>query len=298
MKKLLNAKRLLFVVLFVSIFILFSHVIGARGQGQSISMPNTMTATATATATEAPSSQHQIDQLLKTYTEVLNVSQSAVEEVHTTTNKILDWVGILFSALTITGLGGAALLSWFGKNASDKANVAQQKAVEALDIIQKTEIRTTDLEKRNNLAIISSNELTQKQNYLLSQIDTAEKLLHSLQAEISQLKSSGEKDRQVNKKPLTLVQIDEFGMQALSGSPIERDSATLSLIEMSTRSDAVVRRRVAKALGILDDYDEKVAMRLKEMAESDHAKGVRKEAEKSLKLIEAKKPKKTTRRKS
>lgn len=281
-------------VLFSTFILFFLGVDKVGGQVQPTSTPNIPTATQLPTFPP----QQQVDNLLKTYTEVLEVSKSAVEEVHTTTDKILNWVGILFTALTVSGLGGAALLSFYGKNASDKANAAQQKAVEAFDIILKTESKTAELEKRNNAATESTNELTQKQNNLRSQIDAAEKLLHSLQIEISQLKSSGESDRQVIKKPLALVQVDEYGMQALSGNPVEKSNSILALIEMSNRSDAVIQRRAVKALGALDEYDERAAKQLKQLINSDAAQGVRKEAEKTLKLIEAKKPKKPTRRKS
>lgn len=281
-------------VLFLTFVLFFLEVSKVRGQVQPTSTPNIPTATQLPTFPP----QQQVDNLLKTYTEVLEVSKSAVEEVHTTTDKILNWVGILFTALTISGLGGAALLSFYGKNASDKANAAQQKATEAYEVIQKTEMKTTELEKRNNAALEAANELANKQNYLLSQIETAEKNLQLLQIEMSQLKSSGESDRQVIRKPLELVQVDEYGMQALSGNQQEKEGSILALIEMSKRADAVIRRRTVKALGMLDEYDIRVENRLREMQKADLAQGVRKEAEKSLKLIEAKKPKKTTRRKS
>lgn len=281
-------------VLFSTFILFFLEVDKVGGQVQPTSTPNIPTATQLPTFPP----QQQVDDLLKTYTEVLEVSKSAVEEVHTTTDKILNWVGILFTALTISGLGGAALLSFYGKNASDKANAAQQKATEAYEVIQKTEMKTTELEKRNDAALEAANELANKQNHLLSQIETAEKHLQLLQTEMAQLKRSGESDRQVIRKPLELVQIDEYGMQALSGNQQEKEGSILALLEMSKRADAVIRRRTVKALGMLDEYDIRVENRLREMKKADLAQGVRKEAEKSLKLIEAKKPKKTTRQKS
>jgi hypothetical protein len=187
------------------------------------------------------------------------------------------------------------LLSTFAKRASDKATAAQQNALEALDVIKGTAKKMAELKKRNGEAIKTTNELTQKQNTLLKQIERAEKTLNGLQTEIAQIKSSGEKDRQVLKKPLTMVQIDEYGMQLLGGTPSEKDSALSALIEMSTRNDAVVRRRSVKSLGVLEEYDERVAKRLKEIIDSDPAQGVRKEAIRILKLMEAKRSKKATR---
>jgi len=296
MKKTLSSRVILIGLFLVGITLLFTNVPIAYGQTQPTVVPATPTVEKTETA--VPPSQQQIDDLLKTYQEVLASSKSAVEEVHTTANNVLDLVGKMFTALTIVGIAGTGLFTYLGQRASDKANAAQQKATEALDNLQRLDAKAIELERRNTSAIESTNELTHKQNNLRSQIDAAEKLLRSLQAEFTQLKSSGENDRQVIKKPLALVQVDEYGMQALSGSPMEKSNSILALIEMSNRSDAVVQRRAVKALGILDEYDERVVKRLKDIIESDVAQGVRKEAEKSLKFIESKKPKKTPRRKA
>jgi hypothetical protein len=255
------------------------------------------TLTVTPSGTSNPPAQQEIDNIPDIYREVLETSKSAVEEIHTTADKLLSLVGLLFTALTVSGLGAAALLTWYGQRASDRATAAQQKAAEAFDTIQRIEMKASDLEKRNNLVLASTDELTQKQDYLRTQIVAAEKLLQTLQAEISRLKSGGEKDRQVLKKPLTLVQIDDYGMQLLSGAPSEKDSAISVLLELSTRTDAVIRRRAIKALGVLESYDERVAKRLQEVISSDSAEGVRKEAEKSLRFIEAKRNKKTAKRK-
>lgn len=279
---------------------LFLGVIEVGSQGQPTALPVDQTSTPTLipTATATFTMDQQAGDLLKTYKEVLEVSKNTVEEVHTTANNVLDVVGVIFTFLSIVLIGGTGFFTWFSRSASDKADAAQQKATEALDNLKKLDAKTIELEKRNGSALQTANELTQKQNDLGLQIGAAEKLLHSLQTEIAQVKSSGEQDRQFIKKPLTLVQIDEYIMQALSGNPKEKEGAKLSLIEMSNRSDAVVRRKTIKALGMLDEYDVGVVSRLKEVIETDSAQGVRKEAQKTLKLIEAKKPKTTTRRKS
>jgi hypothetical protein len=82
----------------------------------------------------------------------------------------------------------------------------------------------------------------------------------------------------------------------LSDEPEEKDSSILSLIEMSnrydTKSDAVIRRKAVKVFGILKECDERIVKRLKEIIETDPAQGVRKEAEKSLKIIETSRNKK------
>ena len=295
-----NAYRLSMVLGFLFTFTaLFINVNKVHGQSQqSTLIPFTLTSTPTPTPTQTViptitatlTFDQQAGDLLATYKEVLDTSQRSIEEVHKTTNELLDFVKTIFVALTIGGLGSATLLSWFGQRASDKANSAQQKAIETLEIIQRTETKSSEIEKRNNLVLESSNELAQKQITLRVQIEAAEKLLHSLEQEFYQLKSSGERDRQVIKKPLTLVQVDEYAMQALSDEPEEKNSSILSLIEMSRRNDAkpdaVIRRKAVKVFGILEEYDERVVKRLKEIIEEDPAQGVRKEAEKSLKLIE------------
>mgnify|MGYP001492418720 CR=1 FL=1 len=296
MKK-LHYPRICFVVFIIAGFVLlFINLPRVYGQTQPVTpyltqtFAETPTLTTTPTLTATLTFQQQTDGLLITYKEVLDTSKRTIDEVHTTANGVLDFVKTMFIALTIGGLGGAGLLSWFGQRASDKANTAQQKALEALDIIQKTETKTAELEKRNNLVLNTTVDLSQRQDNLLLQINEAERLFKSLQNELAQLKNSGERDRQVIKKPLALVQIDEYAMQALSDEPEEKNSSILSLIEMSRRNDAkpdaVIRRKAVKVFGILEEYDERVVKRLKEIIEEDPAQGVRKEAQKSLKLIE------------
>lgn len=296
MKKVIHIRSLVttLFLLLLGIIMLSTNVIQTYGQTNTPTTPAQTSMPPTATQFV----QQQDDTLEKTYQQVLETSKRTVEEVHQTANIVLNWVGVIFVALTLGGFGGAWLLSTFARRASDKATNAQQKAAEALDVIKNTARKTSELEKRNGIALKTASELADKQISLFVQIESAEKVLDNLRKEIAQIKSSGEKDRQVLKKPLTLVQIDDYGMQLLSDTTSEKESAVSALIEMSTRSDAVVRRRSIKTLGILDFYDERVAKRLREVIAMDKAEGVRKEAEKSLKLIEAKKPKKkTTRRK-
>jgi hypothetical protein len=303
MKSIAFIRLSIITCLFLVFAFFFLGVSKVDGQGQQPTLlPSIQTSTPTPTALPTATATFTLDQqagdLLKTYKEVLEASKNAVEEVHATANNVLDLVGKMFTALTIGGLGGAALLSWFGQRASDKANAAQQKAVEALDLIQKTENKTIELGKRNDSAIKVAEELAQKQIDLRLQIENAEQVMKDLQGEINQVKNMSEKDRQVLKRPLVLMQIHDHGMQLLSGSSDKRNNSITALIEMSSRPDAVVQRKSVKTLGILEEYDERVVKRMKEIIESDSAQGVRKEAEKTLKLVEAKKTKKPTRRKS
>jgi hypothetical protein len=285
MKKILIARVLLVIVLFMSLTFLFMWTSIAYGQTQPTIIPPTQAATATV----SPSSQQQQrDELIQTYKEVLDVSKSTVEEVHNTANFILTIVGVIFVALSAVGTGAAWLLSTFAQRASDKATIAQQKAAESLDIIQRTEAKTLEIEKRNGIATFEAGELAQRQNDLRIQIEDSQNLFQALQSEMNQFKS----DRKELKRPLILMLIDDYGMQLLSGNIDEKNNSISALIELSTRLDAVVRRRSIKTLGIREQYDERVEKRLKEIIESDPAHGVRKEAEKSLRLIESQKPKK------
>ena len=312
MKKTHNPKLMAIAFLLAGL-IFFLNLPTIYGQAQTANTPTPTTENSTATTIPLISTPtinstilitvvvtnpaQQTDELLNTYKEVLDTSKSTIEEVHKSFDLSLKLIGTVIAILSIGGIGAAAQISSYAKRASDKAASAQQDSTRALDTIKKIEDKTLELEKINLAARASTDDLIQKQNELREQMEKAANALKGLNSELSLLKSSNEQDRQVIKKPLTLLQIDEYGMQALSGNPSEKDSSKLALIEMSQRSDAVVRRRTVKALGTLEDYDERIVHRLQEIIESDSAQGVRKEAEKSLKLIEAKKPKKTTRRK-
>lgn len=286
------------LVAFWALMFISVNEVGSQGQQSTVipSQSETPTLVSTPTPTSIPTAtatftlEQQAGDLLRTYKEVLDASKSAVEEVHTTADKVLGTVQIIFTALTIAGTVGAGILGVFTKLNSDKARDAEQKASAALETVKETEKKADELEKRNNSALSTAVELSQRQDNLLSQIKDAAQLLETLQSEISQIKSGGERDRQVIKKPLAVMQIDEYAMQVLSDEPDEKNNSILSLIEMSRRNDAkpdaVIRRKAVKVFGILEEYDERVVKRLKEIIEEDPAQGVRKEAEKSLKLIE------------
>jgi hypothetical protein len=248
-------------------------------------LTSTLTEVPTTTLTVSPASQ---ELLTSTYTEVLQVAKDAVEEVHNTANQMLTWVGLLFTALSLVGVGGAWLLSTYAQKASQKASDAQREAANAHDLVQQLEIKSEKLEERLAKATEDAEGLSKRVGELLSQITSAHADLDNLRISLSQTKTENERDRQAIKRPLALMQIDDYAMRLFADDVTQRNSAILALLEMSQRDDAIIRRRCVKVFGALGAYDERIARRLKDMIANDKAGGVRAESEEALRKLESK----------
>lgn len=261
----------------VVLFFLFAVTEKVGGQslnGQTLANTQIPIPTAIPTATPIAVSPSAIptDQVIDLYKQALEVSQNTVDNVHTTTNIVLAVVGFVFTAISLAIAGG----TWLIGNTINKSAEQLEKARE--QIIKKQE----EFDQR-------AKELTATQEKMLEQVKSALIEVAQFRTELSQEKSSREKDRALLKRPLTLVQIDEYGLQLASGNEEERIGSISALVEMSTRLDAIVRLRSVKTLGRLEIYDESAAKRLKEIAETDVVKIIRTEAERSLKLIKERK---------
>ena len=268
MRKILNPKILFVILLIVISFTLLFFILPMPFvQAQSNPTP-TFTGTIIPQAINSAPTQQQTP-TQDTYQQVLEVSKNAVDGMYKTTHVVIIFVGVIFGALTVGGVGGAWLVSTIVRRASNKATIAEQTAAKALNVINNTEKMTTELEKRNGAVVIATSELTQKQSELHGQIEDAKNQLIDLRNDLNMIKSSNEKDRQVIKRPLTLMQIDDHGMQILSGDPEKKDRSIIALIEMSSRPDSIIRRKSVKTLGILEEYDDRVAKRLKEIKDTE-----------------------------
>lgn len=207
------------------------------------------------------------EQMLAVYREVLESTTRAVDDVHKTANTVLTIVGVVFAALGIVGLGGA----WWLSRVADKAENALRQATQATELARASEEKTQDLEKVHQ--------------GLVQSLSKAQSELMNLGDDLKHWKKSVERDRAHLKRSLELIQIDEHGMAVFSEDTDRRWKSKSALIEMSHRPDPIIRRRCVRVLGALEEYDEAVARRLEEIAESDSARGVRREAEEALRRL-------------
>ncbi len=233
-------------------------------------------------------------QMLAVYKEVLEASKNSIEEVHKTADRVLNLVQILFIGLTVgltaSGLGAA----WLFNKALDRAaeriarvyEEAKQVSARVDSIVQKAQI----LEILNQEAELRAEELKQLQDEVMNDLDSSRNELKTLQQEMGQTKKGVERDLSVVKRALEVFQVEEYGMNTFSEDASQRQKAIMSLIEMSKRPNAIIRRRCVRIFGALEEFDQAVTDRLTVMTETDPARGVRKEAEEALRRLKGRKP--------
>lgn len=201
------------------------------------------------------------EQMLTVYREILESTARAVDDIHRTADRVLTIVGVIFAVLGISGIGGAW---WFSR--------AFEKAENALKLVKTIESKTQDLEKiQQNISQTLSAEQSQ---------------INDLGNELLSWKKSVERDRVALKRSMTLIQIDEHGMALYSKDLDKKWKSLKALLEMSKRPDAIVRRHCVLIFRSMGEVDETVIERLKEMANSDPAQGVKQEAYEALRLLQ------------
>jgi len=293
MKSLRVAKAVVLVLLvLVGIFLALVNI--APVSGQEISPTQTPVPTKTNAAEssivvvvtlEVNLHEQNLQDNQQLYEQVLTTADNAVEEVHSTLDNFLVLIGVVIAVMSASGFGVAYQLSSYARRASDKAATANQNSALAIDTIKQIETKAKEIEQRTFLANQMTEGLNQRQAVLTKEIEKSQDALSALRSELNHMRN----DHKELKRPLTLMLVDDYGMQLFSKKNSERDKAITMLVELTNRKDSVVQRKSVKTLGTLETYSERVVKRLKDIIKSDAAQGVRREAEKSLSLIESRK---------
>lgn len=100
----------------------------------------------------------------------------------------------------------------------------------------------------------------------------------------------GTKDLDVLKRPLALLQIEDYRAAIFSDDSQRREQARWALLEISKREDPILRRRCIQVFQGLEEYDEAVVERLRELAHSDPERLLRLEAQKAIEKLSKLKP--------
>lgn len=219
------------------------------------------------TSTVSMLAQPSYDDLMVTQKTVLESTSRAVESINRTADLMLTVNAFLFTVMTAAGAGSL----WKASTASNKAGEATRQAKEAVEQAKKAKETLQDVAEH-------SEDLQQEQMSLAHRITEADQ-------EIARVRKLTKDISKYQKRVMALVQLDEYGMDIRSEDPPRLWKAVSAVLEMSSRPDAIIRRKAVEVLGSLEECDMRVVERLEEMAAYDRARGVQQEAEKALEKL-------------
>jgi chromosome segregation ATPase len=190
----------------------------------------------------------------------------------------------------VGGLGAAWLFNKSADRAAERTAKAYEEAKQASERVDSILQKAQDLERLQQEAKHRAEELKELQDELMKDLDSTRNGLKALQQEMGQTKKGVDRNLLTVKRALEVIQVDEYGMNTFSDDASQRQQAIMGLIEMSNRESAIIRRRCVRIFGALEEFNQAAADRLAVMIEKDLARGVRKEAEESLRRLKSRKP--------
>jgi len=229
----------------------------------------------TPTTVPSPPGALTYGEALKTYENVATEAIKAAERVL----EIAKW--LIGSIIALLGIAGS-LIAYLVNKAQTASELAKEAKTAATEASQSARISAERVETLSG-RVVSLGEAVQ------ITVGKAQAQLEALNTELERTKKLAERDRMALRRSLELIQIDEHGM-AVFGDDAERKwKSKIALIEMSRRSDPIVRWRCVRIFGALEGYDEAVFRRLEEIAESDSDRGVKREAAEAMERLKSRK---------
>jgi len=224
------------------------------------------------------SSQAAIENVQSTTKEVLDSSQSAIENVRSTTQTVLWLVGAAFALLTLEGLGGL----WLMQKATKEATKAMQEVEQARKQVH---------EVGQEVAQVKS-AVGEIQNTYKGLKEQTKRIQEQIKATSAQVSNLGE-DIDWYRRLMLLDQIRNDALRLFREEQIEWEDATNSLREQLRYKDPIAQLHIVRAFQAWAESDPRSAPELQSRIEqileslidSKPERLVRLEAERALKTL-------------